>query len=89
MQNQYFAENYRLRSGGLDAVCLKHSFIEQQSGYSNALFHEVDRHTRQLEPIDLPIVALEGEAPAVAQEQAGLFDPARAGQSVASIARAA
>jgi hypothetical protein len=81
--------NYRLRSGGLDAVCLKQSFIVQQSGYANALLHKVDRRTRQLEPVDLPIVALEGEAPAVAQEKAGLFDPARAGQSVASIARAA
>lgn len=77
-----------MRSRGLNAVSLKQSFIVQQSGYANAFFHEVDRRACELEPVDLPVIALEGEAPTVAQEQAGLVDAPR-GQSVASIARAA
>jgi hypothetical protein len=48
-----------LRSGGLDAVCLKYSFIEQQSGYADPFFYEVDRRAGEFETVDPAIVAFE------------------------------
>ena len=52
------------------------------------LLNEIDRRAMQLEPIIAALVALENETAALALEQPRLVDR-RAGQSVASIARAA
>lgn len=60
----------------------------QQADDAHALFDEVDRGAVELEPVTAAAIALEDEAAAVAQEHARLVDRG-AGQSVASIARAA
>ena len=77
-----------LASGGLDAVRVDMAGGDQRAADTDPLLHQVDWGAVKVEAVGAAQVALEDEAAADAAEQARLVDR-RAGQSVASIARAA
>ena len=75
-------------SGGLDAVGVDMVGADQHPPDADALPDQVDGGAVEVEAVEAALVALEGEAAADAAEQARLVDRT-AGQSVASIVRAA
>ena len=79
---------HMLPSDGLHAVRVNMIGADQRADQTHALFDQIDRHALQCQLIIAALIALEYEAAAFAEQQAGLID-GLAVQSVASMARAA